>query len=37
MIVTACICLVLMSLIGLIAWFFYSIEIAQRRIDNDSE
>lgn len=37
MIVTACICLVLMSLIGLIVWFFYSIEVAQKRIDNESE
>jgi len=32
-----CICVVLASLIFLIAWFFNAIEVAQRKIDNESE
>jgi hypothetical protein len=37
MIIVLCIALVVISILFLAGWFFYSIEIAQRRIDNDSE
>lgn len=37
MIITICICIVITSILFLAAWFFNAIEIAQRKIDNESE
>lgn len=38
MIIVVCICIALLSIIFLIAWFFNTIEVAQREIDkNDTE
>lgn len=37
MIIVVCICIALSSIIFLIAWFFNTIEVAQRKIDNESE